>query len=173
LLIPFVIRFVYHRVLSVMTPIGRKKRPEMLGKGGPLVRVKPDDMEAAGVRRLLKIAEIKDGLPVTEDGRAVDVSNVIWCTGFRPNFSWIDLPIFGGKQNALEPVHERGIIASEPGLYFVGLFFLTAMTSSLLTGVGRDAKYIAEAIAARDKVAQAKGEARRSPGMERQVVEAG
>lgn len=173
LLIPFVIRFVYHRVLSVLTPIGRKKRPEMLGKGGPLVRVKPDDLAAAGIKRLPRLVGVKDGLPVTKDGRVLDVSNVIWCTGFRPNFSWIDLPIFDGKRDALEPVHERGVVASEPGLYFVGLFFLTAMTSSLLTGVGRDAKYIAEMIAAREDAAQAKGQKRRMPDMERQVIEAG
>lgn len=169
LLIPFVIRFVYHRVLSVKTPIGRKKRPEMLGKSGPLVRVKPADMEAAGIQRLPRIQGVQEGLPVTEDGQAVDVANVIWCTGFKPNFSWIELPIFGGKKNATEPLHERGIVASEPGLYFVGLFFLTALTSSLLTGVGRDAKYIAEAIAARSDVPRAR-RATPSPGMEHKAA---
>ena len=151
LLIPFVIRFLFHRVMSMGTPIGRKMRPEMLGKGGPLVRVKPEDIKAAGIKRLPKMAGVRDGRPVMEDGRVLDVANVIWCTGFRPDFSWIDLPIFGGKDKAKakEPAHERGIVPGHPGLYFVGLFFLYALSSSLLTGVGRDAKYIVEAIAAR------------------------
>lgn len=163
LLIPLVIRFLFHRVITTSTPIGRKKRPELMGKGGPLVRVKPEDMEAAGIVRLPKMAGVRDGRPVMEDGRALDVSNVIWCTGFRPDFSWIDLPIFGGKENPKEPVHERGIVKEEPGLYFVGLFFLHALSSSLLTGVGRDARYVAEAIAARSSEREAAGAARRRP----------
>ncbi len=44
---------------------------------------------------------------------------------------------------------ERGVVAGEPGLYFVGLHFLSAMTSSVITGVGRDAEHIAEHIASR------------------------
>jgi putative flavoprotein involved in K+ transport len=169
LLIPFVMRFLFHRVMTVDTPIGRKKRPEMLGNAGPLVRVKPDDLEAAGIQRLAKIKGVQDGRPVTEDGQELEVANVIWCTGFKPNFSWIDLPIFGGKENPKEPVHERGIVSSEPGLYFVGLFFLYALSSSLLTGVGRDAKYIAEAIAARSDVPQARS-AQLSPSTERKAA---
>jgi len=48
-----------------------------------------------------------------------------------------------------EPIHERGVVPSQPGLYFVGLFFLHALSSSLIGGVGRDARYIADCIAAR------------------------
>lgn len=149
LLIPFVIRFLFHRVMTVSTPIGRKARPKMLGRGGPLVRVKPEDLADAGIERVPKMAGVRDGLPVVGDDRVLDVKNVIWCTGFRPDFSWIDLPIFGGKENPKEPQHERGIVSSQPGLYFMGLFFQYALSSSLVSGVGRDAEYIAEAIAAR------------------------
>ena len=59
---------------------------------------------------------------MTEDGQTVDVANIIWCTGYRPGFSWIDLPIIGDRQ---EPQHERGVLPQEPGLYFVGLEFST------------------------------------------------
>jgi putative flavoprotein involved in K+ transport len=72
---------------------------------------------------------------------------VVWCTGFRPDFSWIDLPIFGEEKN--EPMHHRGIVAKETGLYFVGLFFLYAMSSGFLPGVGRDAEHVVKAIASR------------------------
>jgi putative flavoprotein involved in K+ transport len=73
------------------------------------------------------------------------VANVIWCTGFGPDFSWIDLPILGEH----EPLHHRGVVASQPGLYFVGLFFLYAMSSGFLPGVDRDAEHIVNTILAR------------------------
>ena len=69
---------------------------------------------------------------------------MIWCTGFVPDFAWIDLPVFSEDGS---PVHDRGIMGSEPGLYFVGLFFLSAASSSLVGGVGRDAEHIARHIA--------------------------
>jgi putative flavoprotein involved in K+ transport len=89
---------------------------------------------------------VQDGLPLLEDGRILDVTNVIWCTGFQPTYDWVDLAVFGGDG---EPIHEHGVVATEPGLYFVGLFFLSAATSSLVGGVGKDAAYIAEQIALR------------------------
>ncbi|MFN2388464.1 MAG: flavin-containing monooxygenase [Actinomycetota bacterium] len=142
-----IVRFVGHRVLTVRTPIGRKVRPKRLAAAAPLVRVKPKDLIAAGVQRGPRVVGVRDGLPVLEDGRVVEVTNVIWCTGFRPGFSWIDLPILGDRQ---EPAHERGIVATIPGLYFVGLHFLYSMTSETITGVPRDAKRIAKLIAARE-----------------------
>ena len=60
-----------------------------------------------------------------DDGRVLDVANIIWCTGFSNGFSWIDLPIFGADG---EPEYDRGIVSKVPGLYFVGLNFLYAMT---------------------------------------------
>ncbi len=83
---------------------------------------------------------------VLADGRVVDVANVIWCTGFVPDFAWIDLPVFAEDGG---PLHDRGVVGSEPGLYFVGLVFLYALNSSLVGGAGRDAEHIAKQIAAR------------------------
>jgi putative flavoprotein involved in K+ transport len=80
-----------------------------------------------------------------EDGRLLDVANVIWCTGYQPNFAWIDLPIWDGD----EPIHERGVVTGEPGLYFVGQEFLYAASSAMIQGVSRDAAYVAKQIAAR------------------------
>lgn len=138
--------FVGSRVMTVGTPIGRKARPKLMSLGAPLERVQPKDLASAGVERVPRTVTAKDGFPVVEGGRAMLVSNVIWCTGFRPDFRWIDLPVFGDDG---EPMHHRGVVESEPGLYFVGRFFLSAMTSALLGGVGRDAEYIAKQIAAR------------------------
>lgn len=142
--VPFVMRVLFHRILTTGTPIGRRKRPKMLSQGIQLVRVKPSDLAAAGVERVPRTTGVRDGRLVVGDDDVLDVKNVIWCTGFRPNFSWIDLPIFDGKEQHKEPVHVRGVVPDEPGLYFVGLFFLYAMTSGLFTGVGRDAEYVVD-----------------------------
>jgi putative flavoprotein involved in K+ transport len=134
--------FVASHVLTVKTPIGRKVRPHVLANGAPRIRVKTDDLEAAGVEQVPKTVAVRDGLPVLEDDRAVEVTNVIWCTGFRQDFSWIDVPVFGDQQELRQ---ERGV-TSEPGLYFLGLDFLHSFTSENVGGVRRDARYIAKRI---------------------------
>lgn len=132
------VRFVMVRVLNTSTPIGRRVRPKMLGHAAPLVRVKPKDLEAVA-ERVGRVTGVKDGKPEVEGGQLLDVANVIWCTGFGPGFSWIDLPIFDEKGR---PEHERGVVASQPGLYFCGLNFLHAVWSETLTGVPIDARHI-------------------------------
>jgi putative flavoprotein involved in K+ transport len=141
-----IVRFIGHHVLTVNTPIGRRLRPKLRFQAAPLIRVKPQDLLAAGIERVSRLTGTKDGRPLLDDGRRLDVENVIWCTGFTNGFSWIDLPIFGADG---EPIYDRGIVPTVPGLYFVGLNFLYAMTSDTVTGVGRDAKRAVDAIAAR------------------------
>ena len=128
------------------TPLGRKLRPKLLAKATPLVRVKPKTLVNAGIRRVPRVAGVRGGMPVLQDDRTLDVKNIIWCTGYHHGFPWIDLPIFG--ENG-EPNHEDGIVTNVPGMYFVGLHFLHAMTSATLMGVGRDAARVAKAIALR------------------------
>jgi len=145
LLAPLALRFVFHRVLTVDTPIGRRARPRILSGGAPVIRVKPGDLASAGVERVPRMIGVRDGLPLLEDGRVLEVANVIWCTGYHPGFSWVDLPVFGAEG----PIHERGIVHDVPGVYFVGLEFLYAMSSVMVHGVGRDAQHIADHIASR------------------------
>jgi putative flavoprotein involved in K+ transport len=137
------VRFFGHRVLTLRTPIGRKARPKFMSKATPLIRVKAKDLDAAGVERVPRVAGVREGKPVLESGRVLDVSNVIWCTGFRDEFGWIDLPVF--REDG-RPVEERGVVRGEPGLYFMGLRFQYAASSDVLPGVGRDAEYIARHI---------------------------
>jgi putative flavoprotein involved in K+ transport len=132
--------------LTVTTRLGRKLRDHFLDppRGIPLGRVRRKDIRAAGIERVGKTTGVRDGRPLIDDGRVLDVSNVIWCTGFTPDFSWIDLPL---PTRRGWPVQDRGIVDSIRGLYFVGLPFLYSLSSALLGGVGRDAKYIVEHIA--------------------------
>jgi putative flavoprotein involved in K+ transport len=145
--------FYISRVASVTNPIGRRLRSKVLTMTLPLARVKPKDLEAAGVVRLPRTIGVSDGSPVMEDGRIVDVTNVVWATGYRPAFDWVHMDIFDQEG---QPVHHRGITA-EPGLYFIGLFFLTSLASSLVGGVRRDAEHIARHIAARTGRGQRSG----------------
>ncbi|HKG93167.1 MAG TPA: NAD(P)-binding domain-containing protein [Gemmatimonadaceae bacterium] len=156
-----VLRVVFHRVLTLGTPLGRKVRPKVVGRGGPLIRTRSTELAAAGVERLPRTAGARDGRPLLDDGRVLPgVENVIWCTGYRPDFSWIALPIFDAEG---EPTHERGVVRREPGMYFVGLHFLHAFSSTMIHGVGRDAEHVASAIAARGRASRPAGERRAEP----------
>ena len=142
ILIRLVIRFLFHRVLSTSTPIGRKVRPKLTSMGGPLIRNKPKQFVAAGIKRVPKVIGVRDGLPLLENNEIVNVKNIVWCTGFHPSFSWIDIPIFKNR----EPMHERGIVSKEPGLYFTGLHFLYSLSSAMIHGTERDAEYVVKEI---------------------------
>ena len=144
------IRFFGHRVLRADTRIGRKVGPKIAAKGAPLIRRREADLAVAGVERVARVSGVKDGLPLLEDGRVLDVPNVVWCTGFRTNFSWIDLPAFDDDGR---PLHERGVVESVPGLYFAGLIFQYSVSSDVLPNGGRDAEYVARHIAARQAAA--------------------
>jgi putative flavoprotein involved in K+ transport len=141
-----IVRFIGLHVLTIRTPIGRRSRMKAATQGDPLIRVKPKWLDRGGVRRVGKTVAVHDGTPVLDDGTTLDVANVIWCTGFRHDLSWIDLPIFD-EDGA--PMHERGVVTSEPGLYFVGLPWQYSAGSDTLPGVGRDAAYVVEQLVRR------------------------
>jgi putative flavoprotein involved in K+ transport len=93
---------------------------------------------------------------VLADGRVVEVADVIWCTGFAPDYTWIDPPALG--QDGY-PRHHRGVVADAPGLYFVGLPFHYSLNSALIGGVDRDSAYVVGQIAARQRPAPVSGTA--------------
>jgi putative flavoprotein involved in K+ transport len=142
LMVPIVLRFLFHRVLTMGTPIGRRALPRLSAKGQPLVRTKPRDLVDAGVERAPRVIGVEDGWPVLEDGRVLHPATVIWCTGFDPGFSWIHLPVFENGHVK----HTRGVVEEVPGLYFVGLKGLYAVSSAEVHGVGRDAERVVELI---------------------------
>jgi putative flavoprotein involved in K+ transport len=137
--------FAGTHILTVDTPMGRKMRAHVRHGGGPLLRYRKNDLLAAGVERVLaRTVGVEDGLPMLDDGRVLDVRNVVWCTGFRPDFSWIRFPYELGDDGF--PVQYRGAAASSPGLYFAGLPFLHSFASMLIAGAGRDAERVARHI---------------------------
>jgi putative flavoprotein involved in K+ transport len=138
------LRFVGSHVITRGNPVGRRLIPKLEHKAAPLIRVRNKDLAAAGIERVPRVVGVRDGLPLLEDGRVLEVENVIWCTGFRHDFPWIDLPVF---DEVGSPRQKRGVVATEPGLYFVGLEFQYSFSSDVLPGGGRDAGYIAEVIA--------------------------
>ena len=148
LLVFMMIRFLGTHVLTMDTPIGRKVLPHV--HGAPLIRLKVKDLTAAGIERVARVTGVRDGMPLLADGRTLEVANVIWCTGFRSDFAWIDLPDAFGP--AGQPIQYRGVVTSEPGLYFVGMEHQYAAVSDVLPGIGRDAGYVAHHIINRPRL---------------------
>ncbi len=86
-------------------------------------------------------ARERPSLRLAESG----IAAVVWCIGFRPDYAWLELPVFDGRGN---PGHVRGVTAYE-GLYFLGLPWLYTWGSGRFSGVARDARHLADCIAAR------------------------
>ena len=134
------VRFVGLHILTLSTPIGRKAAAAVKAHAAPLIRTKSKDLAAAGVRFVPRVAGVENGLPVLADGTRLEVSTVIWCTGFQDDFSWIDQALLddGGL-----PRQERGVALDSPGLFFLGQEFMYAAVSATLPGSCRDARYLA------------------------------
>jgi putative flavoprotein involved in K+ transport len=147
-----IVRFAMVHVMTLRNPLGRRARIKAMKAGNMLVRVKPKWITAAGVERVPRAVGTSGGLPQLEDGRTLEVRNVIWCTGYRQDLSWIDLPIFGEDG---EPRHERGLVTDVPGLALVGLPFQFAAGSDVLFGVARDARYVVKGLISRTREATA------------------
>jgi len=92
---------------------------------------------------------VTDVQPAADGAIVPKPATVVWATGFRPGLEWIEgLP----RDTHGLPAAPRGVVASMPGLYFVGMPFQFGLTSQLLGGVGRDAGYVVERIAERRPV---------------------
>ncbi len=140
--------FITH-LLTVRTPIGRKARKKILKGGAPLIRVSVDDLVSAGVENVSRVTGVENGYPRLEDGKGVNVNSVVWATGYKPDFSWIDLNIT--EKEFGWPVTKMGISTDFQGIYCMGMPFQYGLTSGLVGGVGRDAKHVAGHILHRKK----------------------
>ena len=140
--------FAATKVLNVANPLGRMMRKHFFypSRGIPRAGGSKKRLKKAGVEWVARTKGTIGGYPQLEDGRSLKVNNVIWCTGFVTDYSWIKLPVFNEFGF---PLHKRGVVHRQPGLYFIGMPFQRTLSSSLLLGVGKDAGYIAKHIASR------------------------
>ena len=142
-----VLRFLAMNLLTLRTPIGRKMAPRVRLGGGPLLRYRRQELLEAGVElRPARLVGASDGRPLLGDDSVHDVATVVWCTGFRPDFSWVEPATVDDHG---WPMQERGLAADAPGLYFLGIPFLFGFTSMLVLGADRDAAFVADAVARR------------------------
>ena len=127
-----VLVFAWQHVLTRRTPIGRRVMREARAHGGPMLRVKRDDLARRGVQRYpARVTDATAGLPTLADNTVLDVRNIVWCTGFRQVFDWIELPIVGADG---WPAEYRGVVENAPGLFFCGLSFQFGFSSMVLPG---------------------------------------
>ncbi len=89
-------------------------------------------------------AELTEPL-LSLDLAALGITSIVWATGYGYDLDWVDLPVLDG---ASRPVHRRGV-TEVAGIYFLGLQWLHKSKSAFLSGVGDDAAFLAETIAAR------------------------
>jgi putative flavoprotein involved in K+ transport len=152
-----IIWWTWTHVLNQRTPVGRRARPKILAGHEPLIRVKDVDLKRAGVERVSRTTGVVDGMPQVEDGSVLEVGNVIWCTGFKHDYSWISLD---GTDPAAALPNERGAVTGYDGLYVLGQEFQFAFNSHTVGGVGRDAAYVVRRLSRdREKRARAKDSA--------------
>jgi putative flavoprotein involved in K+ transport len=131
---------------SVESPVGRRLMGGRLFSGDPLVGMPARMIDRPGLARVGRTVSADSGLPLLECGRVVPgLAAIVWCTGFRPDYGWIELPALGLDGY---PAHRRGIAREVPGLGFLGMRFQHRMGSALLGGVGEDAAYLVKRIAA-------------------------
>lgn len=127
------------------TYLGRRLRTGMRSGGDALIGIPEQALAKSGIVRVDRLGEERAGLPMCGDA-VLDPSTIIWCTGFRPDFSWIDLPVLGDDGY---PRHYRGAAVDVPGLFFAGLRFQHRLRSQLIGGAGEDASFVAEQVARR------------------------
>ena len=130
---------------SADTRFGRRLRERTRHGGDQRIGIDEHALAEAGIVRVGRLSNEQFGLPECE-GTVIDPRVIVWCTGFEPDYGWIQLPVFGSDGF---PRHHRGVAADAAGLYFVGLRFQHRMTSSLMGGVGADAEFIAEQVVRR------------------------
>jgi putative flavoprotein involved in K+ transport len=132
---------------SVESWIGRRLTRGRMFTGDPVIGVTAGEIERATLTRTSRTVGERDGRVLLQNGEVLpEIAAIIWCTGFRPDFSWIRLPVFGADGY---PVHRHGLVAGAPGLAFLGLRYQYRFNSALLGGVGADAKIVVSALQTR------------------------
>jgi putative flavoprotein involved in K+ transport len=127
---------------TVESRLGRRlqHRETLIGSGPPELK------KRYGVELKPRVVDASEDTIRFADGSELKVDAVIWATGYRPDFSWIDLPVFDSDGRVR---HRRGV-TDVPGFYFLGLTWQYTRGSALLGWVKDDAAFIAGQIAERE-----------------------
>jgi putative flavoprotein involved in K+ transport len=129
------------------TRLGQRMRARTLSGSDALIGIPERELRRAGITRVARLDDDRGGLPVC-GGQVLEPSVIVWCTGFAPDYQWIDLPVFADDGF---PRHTRGVVKDAPGLFFLGLRFQHRLNSSLIGGAGEDAAYVASLVAQRSE----------------------
>jgi len=139
--------WLLQHLLTIKTPMGRKVKPQFI-HGGGVFHYLTKEMDKSGIPRVERITGVREGKLMLASGQTTDSSVIIWCTGHRPDFSWIKEKVTDEKG---WPLTNRGVSSIE-GLYFIGMPFQFGLTSSLVAGVSRDAAFITKNIEGRRQI---------------------
>lgn len=123
---------------SIDSVLGRRLMHGRRFSGDPLIGISASALDRPDLTRVGRTMAVRDGAPVVDGAAVRDLAAIVWCTGFRPDFSWIEVPVFGLDGY---PSHRRGVADAVDGLGFVGLRYQYRMGSALLGGVGEDARF--------------------------------
>ncbi len=85
--------------------------------------------------------EVDEAPPLGMDLANGEIRTILWATGYRPDYSWLDLPVRDRKGQI---IHDGGVITGAPGAYVIGLQFLRRRKSALIDGAGSDASDLAD-----------------------------
>jgi putative flavoprotein involved in K+ transport len=119
----------------------------------------PDDVEAS---HRFEPTAVEESPPLLINFDRSGIKTIIWATGFRPDYSWLEVPVLDRKAYIR---HDGGVVDEAPGMYLMGMQFLRRRKSSLIDGVGDDARdlsahlasYLAERAAGSPGATQAVG----------------
>jgi putative flavoprotein involved in K+ transport len=87
---------------------------------------------------------VDDSPPLGLDLARNAIRTVIWATGYRPNYSWLEVPVLDRKGMV---AHDGGVVISAPGMYLMGMQFLRRRKSALIDGAGDDARELSAHLA--------------------------
>lgn len=132
-----------NKINALATP-ARSRRARWIRQHDPVVGPSLRALRRKGVRLATRAVEAHNGAVIFADGHQELVAGVLWATGFKVDFSWVDLPVVHDGA----PAHDQGI-AALPGIYFLGLPWQRTSGSALIGWVGEDASRIARRIAER------------------------
>ncbi len=100
------------------------------------------DEEVEAPHRLAP-TEVEDSPPLGMDLATGEIKTIIWATGYRPDYSWLDVPVLDRKGQVR---HDGGVVES-PGMYLMGMQFLRRRKSALIDGAGDDARDLSDHLA--------------------------